>query len=353
MRAEPDQPDRPHRQQTHCRARRHPHALARARRDEHQEGERETGGELDAHPDGQRARAGTQARVGPRGQRKGQSEDQQQQCVVVRPAHGEHEQRRVQPDERRRPTPRASQAPGGPRDQRHRAEARRHGHRLQRPKPAGEPERGGRVAREREQGSVGGGGGSGGFPSEEREDRVGRHFGGRVRVWVQAMQGSQAGEAQVAEHVLGEQRRPQEQDHVGGDDRRRDRAQRKRSRREQHDQIAPTHDQHPGLEASLRDPHTQALQRAGQPVRPAAVARGDVDRRPCGGASRHQEDRGEDAQQPERAERAHEPRGRARARRGARIPGRPPGDPDGGYGGRGLYGAIVASPRPASVQRAR
>ena len=59
-------------------------------------------------------------------------------------------------------------------------------------------------------------------PSDEREDRIGGHFRGHVRVGVEAVQRSQAGEAQVAEDVLGDQRWPQQQDGVCRSDRARE-----------------------------------------------------------------------------------------------------------------------------------
>jgi len=51
-------------------------------------------------------------------------------------------------------------------------------------------------------------------PSDERVDRIGGRFGGDMRVGVQAVQRTHAREREVAENVLGDQRRPQEQGHV-------------------------------------------------------------------------------------------------------------------------------------------
>jgi hypothetical protein len=139
----------------------------------------------------------------------------------VSAADGQLEQHRVQADEGRRPAGRATEACGGARDQCDRAEARGDGKHLERPQPAGDPEWSGRVAREREQRAVGGvleG------PAHEREDRVGWRFCRDVGVRVQAVQGSHAGEAQVAEHVLGDQRWAQEQDQVRRDYRRDERS---------------------------------------------------------------------------------------------------------------------------------
>ena len=50
------------------------------------------------------SRAGAEARAGAGGQQQRGRERQQQQRVVVRAADGEHEQHRVQPDERRAPS---------------------------------------------------------------------------------------------------------------------------------------------------------------------------------------------------------------------------------------------------------
>jgi hypothetical protein len=150
-------------------------------------------------------------------------EQQEYQGVVMRPADGQLEQHGVQSHEGHRPTRRLTKTAGGSRDERHRAEARSDRDGLEGPQPAGKAKRGGRVACEREQRAIGrvleG-------PSEEREDRVTGGFGGDMRVGVKAVQGSHAGEAQVAEDVLGDQWRAQEQDHVRRHDRRHDRPRR-------------------------------------------------------------------------------------------------------------------------------
>ncbi len=56
--AEADQPHDRDRQQSRARADSHPYPLARTRRGEHQEGKHQPGGDLDAHPGGQRGRTG-------------------------------------------------------------------------------------------------------------------------------------------------------------------------------------------------------------------------------------------------------------------------------------------------------
>jgi len=186
VRAEADQPH--HRDHQQCRPcpEHHPQSLALAGRGEHQEREHEPRGDLHSHARGQRrggrsraaARAGRRARA----QRERRGEREQQQRVVVRSAHRQHEQHGVQPDERGRPARRVAETPCRPRDQRHRAEAREDRQRLERPQPAREPERGERVAQQREQRPVGG---VEKWPADEVVDGVGGRFGGDMRVGVQ------------------------------------------------------------------------------------------------------------------------------------------------------------------------
>ncbi len=114
-------------------------------------------------------------------------------------AHREHEQHRVQADERRRPPRALPEARGRAGDQRDGAEAGRTGDGLQRPQPACEAERRGGVAAEREEGPVGR---VLERPADEHEGRIGGGFGCYVRVGVQAVQSSHAGKRQVAEDVL-------------------------------------------------------------------------------------------------------------------------------------------------------
>jgi len=297
--AEADHADDGKRHQAQAGAGRHFQAPTRARGGEHEEGQHETGRHLDPDARYQRDGAGAKVGAGPRRQSQRHGQQQQQQRVVVSAGHGQLEQHRVQAHERDRPAPGMAQVARGPPDQRDRAEARGHCHRLEGPQPAGERQRSGRVAREREQGAIGrvleG-------PSDEREDRVGGRFGGDVRVGIQAVQGTHAGEAQVAEHVLGDQRRPQQQDHVCRHDRRDERPHRQRARGEQHQQVARAHQQHQRLEAARADAHAQTFQGARQPVRPAAAAPGYVGSGSGGRAGRQHEDGADHADQAERAE---------------------------------------------------
>jgi hypothetical protein len=201
--AEADQPDDGDRQQCYARTERHPPSLAGARRGEHEEREHEPCRDLHANPRGQRrggrsrAAACAGARAGAQRERRRQGELEQR--VVVRPANREHQQHRVQADERGRPARRVAKAPGRARHQRHRAEARDDRQRLERPQPARQPQRGDRVAHQREQRPVRG---VQKRPADEVIGGVGGRFGGNVRVRVQSVQRPQTRERQIAEHVL-------------------------------------------------------------------------------------------------------------------------------------------------------
>ena len=229
---------------------------------------------------------------------------------------------------------------GGARDHRDGAEAREHGDRLECPQPAGDPQRRRRVARKREQRPVGGmleG------PSDERKDRIGRCFGGDMRVGVQAVQRPHAGEVQVAEDILGDQRRAEQQDHVRHHDRRHDRAQRQRRGRQQDRHVARAHDQRQCLKAAASRcrhrvlPAARPTSSASRRCAPEHTAR--VARR---GAGREQEDRRYDAEQAKRAEARSAPER-------SPIDSRAAIEPD-GFGsirtlgwGRGPHRLIVAS----------
>jgi hypothetical protein len=351
--AEADHAEQHEREQRGARGERHACALAPPGRREHEEGEHEPGRELDAHAGRERARRrpriGSHA-PGAGAQKQRRRQREQQQRVVVRPADGEDQQHRVQAHERRRPARRLAEALGRSRDQRDCAEARDDGDRLERPQPAGESQRRGRVAEQREQWAVGR---VLKRPADEAEDGVGRRFGCEVRIGIQAMQGSKARECQVAENVLGNQRWAQQQERVREHDRADERGHRQPACREQHEQVARAHDQHQRLKARALEADAQAAQRACHPRRPATAAARDVLRGGRGGAGAYQEDRSEDAEQPQRAERPHDARRHPRTCRHVLLIMRSPGDASAGYGGRGLYAGIVASPRRAGVQCAR
>ena len=104
VRAEADQPERREQRQAQPGGQRHAQALACMARGEHQEGQRQPGGDLDPHPGHQHGRraAGMGARpprVGAGRERERGGERQQQQHVVVSTADGQHEQHRVQAHE--------------------------------------------------------------------------------------------------------------------------------------------------------------------------------------------------------------------------------------------------------------
>jgi hypothetical protein len=245
--AEADQADRAEHEEPERGALERPPSFARARRAEQHERQRQAGGHL--HADARHERRGSRTKTWLRAGRERQCARQreQDQRVVVRAAHGEHEQHGIEPDERRCPAGRLPQAPGGACDERYGAEARQHGERLERPQPAGQPERNEGVAEQREQRTVGGvlvG------PAEEREYFVARRLRGDMCVRIEAVQRAESREADVAEHVLGNQRRSEQEDRVCRHDGGRDRAQAKRAGGEQHEQVARAHDQAERLKAT-------------------------------------------------------------------------------------------------------
>jgi hypothetical protein len=190
-------------------------------------------------------------------------------------------------------------------------------------------------------------------PADEAERAVGWRFGGDVRVRVEPVQGADAREREIAEDVLGDQRRAEQQRDVREHDRDRDRGQRQRARDGEHEQVARAQRQHQQLEAAARDADAETLQRPGQPPGPAADTSGHVLRRALGCAGGDQENSDRDAEQSERAEGARERRadagvaGAIDTHRGFRA------DMYAGHGGCSLYAFIVASARRASVQAAR
>jgi hypothetical protein len=346
VRAKADQADHTDREQADHGRRENLPALAPATRREHEKRQRQAGGDLDAHTNGEcrRARAQSRARAGRERQRRG--EHHHDQRVVVRSADGEHEQHRVQPDERGGPATGLAELAGRARHQRDRAEAGRCGDGFERPQPAGEPERRRRIAGEREQRSIGGvliG------PSDEPEDFVARSLRRHVRVWVQAVQRSEAREPEIAEDVLGDQRRPEQKNRVRRPDRRDDCPHRQAAREREHEQIAGAHDQRERLKRARAHRHTESLQRPCQPGRPAAAAPGHVLRRFAGGARGGEEDRRDDAQQAERAKRTRDRGGAARRRSapGAQTVGRATGalKRRSGQGPGGRHRLIVTSTR--------
>jgi hypothetical protein len=224
------------------------------------------------------------------------------------------EQHRVQSHEHRRRLRRAAHPARGARRQGDRPEARRHRDGLERPQAARQPELRKRIGAEREQGPVRR---VLERPADEREHRVGGRFGRHVRVGVEAVQHAQARKRQVPEHVLGDERRSQQQHHIRRHDRQRDRPAWERARGEQHGGVARAHHERQRLEAGGSDPEPEAVQRAGQPARPAAAAPRHIRRRASRRARHHCEHarhHAHEARRPERAQREREASGTARRR---------------------------------------
>jgi len=273
VRAEADQPDRRDQRQAQRGGARNAQALARLAGGYQQERQRQPGGDLDRDPRDQRGGAGAKARAGAGREQQCGGERQQQQRVVVVAADRQLEQHRVQADEGSGEAPRVPLLPACAAHQRDRGEARGNRERLQRPQTACEPERDDRVAREREQGTVGR---ALERPAHEQVDRVGGRLGGDVRIRVHPLQGAEAGEVEIAEDVLGDQRRPDQQREVRGDDRRPDHPTGQHAHGEQHRQIARGHDQRERLEVAGAEAHAEPRERASQPAWPAPAARGNV-----------------------------------------------------------------------------
>jgi hypothetical protein len=137
--AEAHQPEQRQGQQAQPGAGNRPQALARTRGAEHQEGQHEPRGDLDADAGHQRRRAGAEAGGRTRGQRQGERQHEHDHRVVVGPPDGEAEQHGVQADERRGPAGGVSEATGRPRDERYGSEAGRRREHLQRPQATRDP----------------------------------------------------------------------------------------------------------------------------------------------------------------------------------------------------------------------
>ena len=264
VRPEPDHADRSDAHQPQHGRERHAPALARAVAAEHEEGQQQPGGELDPDPAGQRERCRARPARGRgcararRAQSQRQRHREQQQRVVVRAADRQHQKHGVQAEEGQSERARAAEAPGGGGGEPDRPEAGECRHGLQRPQAAGRPERRGGVAGKREQRSVGrmleG-------PADEAEHRVARGFRREMGVGVQAVQRAHAREGEIAEDVLGDQRRAEQQDHVGRHHRCRKGGQRKRPRGDERHQVAGADRQHQHLEATLPELRADAAQR--------------------------------------------------------------------------------------------
>ncbi len=296
MAAEAQQRDSAEHEEAGQRRKKHTCSLARSAGSEHEERQRKPGRQLHADADHQRSGGCAKARTRAGRQQQRGAEHQHDQRVVVRAADCEHEQHWVQADERARPATRVPEPACGACDQRDRAEAAEDGERFERPQRAADAERHRCVAEQREQRPVGrvlvG-------PAEEREDFVGRGLRGHVRVGIEPVQRAHPREADVAEHVLGDQRRAEQQDRVRSGDREDDRGERKSARKQQHQHVARAHDQRQCLEAARAESEVQTGERPGQPRRPAAAARRHVLRWFAGGAGARQKDGDDHAKQAE------------------------------------------------------
>ncbi len=301
-------------------ARRHSHPLAHVPGCKHHEWQHQSGRGLHAHPEHDQHRGTAQSwrRTGCQQQRA--REHEQHERVVVRTAHRQLERHRVQADESGRPLRRVPHLLRGPRDQCHRTKTRRHRERLQHPQAASQTERCKRVGAEREQRPIGR---VLKRPPDEREHRVGGRFGGHVRVGVQPVQHAQPRKRQVAEHVLGDERRSQQQHHIHREDRREDRLARQRPGGKQHRHVARAHHKRQRLEAARAEPKPEAVQWPIQPRGPAALASRHILSRSAGRSAGHAEHAHERSQQPgdskcsRRRRRAHCPaRGAASVLRG-------------------------------------
>jgi hypothetical protein len=338
------------RQQAGAGAHGDPHTLAPHGGREHEERQQQPRADLDADARAERGRGSAQPRAGARAQEQRDRQHQQHQSVVVRAAHRQHQQHRVQAHEGRRPAGRAPETPGRTRDQRDGTEARGDRQHLEHPQSRRQPQWRHGVADEREQGAVGR---VLERPSHEREHHVGGRFGGHVGVGIESVQRSQSCEREVAEDVLGDQRGPEQKDQVGEHDRARERRDWQPRCSHQHQQVAGGHDQHQRLKAAAREAYVKATQRARQPRRPAARSRRDVLGRARCRARAQQERARQHPEQTERPESAHARRGRACDRGPPGLFARRPGDLSRRYRCCRLDGAIVAPPRDAGVHRAR
>jgi hypothetical protein len=184
-------------------------------------------------------------------------------------------------------------------------------------------------------------------PADESEDGVAGGFGREVRVRVQAVQGPHAGEGDVTEHVLGDQRRPERENGVRGEHRGREPAQRQRVGARKRHQIGTADDQHQRLEAAAAEVRADAGKRTRQPVGPAAAVGRHVTRRGLRSVEREHGHRCQQCQQRDAAEEpggAAQPLGASR-RDGTRLAGR---TEKRRWPGR-LHEPILTAPRSAGV----
>jgi hypothetical protein len=176
------------------------------------------------------------------------------------------------------------------------------------------------------------------------EHLVGGRFGCDVRIRVESVDDPQPREREIAEDILGDQRRPERHDHVGQHDRGGERRERQPPSDQKHEQVARAHDQNQRLKTRGRQADPQSSQRSCQPRRPAAGAGRHVPGRFGGGTRAHKERANDDREQPERAQSAREREGRARADWRAPLRAHSPVDECRGYGGRSGNASIFTCP---------
>ncbi len=153
-------------------------------------------------------------------------------------------------------------------------------------------------------------------PADERKDSVGWGFGRDVRVGVQSVQQAQASKLEVAEDVLRDERRAEQQQKVGRQDRKRDRLAGQVAGGEQRGNVAGAHHERQHLEARGADANPEPVQRAAQPAGPAPDARRDIGCGATRGAGHDAKDAHDDAEQAGEADCSQGSRGGQGAVRG-------------------------------------
>ena len=146
-------------------------------------------------------------------------------------------------------------------------------------------------------------------PADERKDDVGWSFRRDVGVGVQPMQHAEASELEVAKDVLGDERRTEQQQQVGRQDRKHDCLAGQDRCGEQRSNVAGAHRERQHLEAGGADAKREPVQGTAQPARPAPDARWDIGRGATGGPGRHAKDAHDDAKQTGDADRSQGGRG--------------------------------------------
>jgi hypothetical protein len=310
MRPEADDADDRHGHEPERPRQRDPPALAPALRPECEERQHQPRRQLHADARGKRRCGRPRASVDAGAQQQPTGQREHQHRVVVGAAQSQHQQHRIEPHECGRRRRRAARALRRARRQPDRREAAQRSQRFERPQAARDAQRHDRVAEQREQRSVWR---VHEWPADERERGVAGGLRRDVRVRVQAVQRAHAREGDVAEDILGDQRRTERDDHVRQRHRRRQRAQRQPPRARQCQQVAAAHDEHQQLEVGARQVIAGAVQRARQPRRPRSGFDGNEQRRRLRRVELEHQQRCQRADHPQCTQRAERPRRRAQA----------------------------------------